>query len=94
MYSSILAGILIAMGCIAYLTVGGILGAFMFSFGLLVILRLRLDLYTGKVGLLVINEINLRKLASIYAGNLLGTGFIACLFAITERGQILSEQAY
>lgn len=94
MYSSILAGMLIAMGCITYLTVGGILGAFMFSFGLLAILRLRLDLYTDKIGLLVTNEMNLRKLVSIYAGNLLGTGFITCLFTITERGQILSEQAY
>lgn len=94
MYSSILAGILIAMGCITYLTVGGILGAFMFSFGLLAILRLRLNLFTGKAGLLATNEMNLRELVSIYAGNLLGTGFIACLFAITENGQTLSKQAY
>lgn len=94
MYSSILAGILIAMGCITYLTIGGVLGAFMFSFGLLAILRLGLDLYTGKAGLLATNEIDLRKLVSIYAGNLLGTGFIACLLSITEKGQILSEQAY
>lgn len=32
--------------------------------------------------------------SSILAGMLIAMGCIACLFAITERGQILSEQAY
>lgn len=48
--NSILAGIAISIGCIAYLMVNrGPLGAVLFSVGLFIICTLRLNLFTGKV---------------------------------------------
>ena len=48
--SAIMAGICISIGCIAFLTVGGLYGAILFSFGLLSVVHYRLKLYTGTVG--------------------------------------------
>lgn len=49
---SILAGMMIAIGGIINLSIGGIAGALLFSMGLLTILTLRFELFTGKAGLL------------------------------------------
>lgn len=47
---SIYAGIMIGLGGIAYLAVqGGLLGAFLFSIGLISVIEFDLNLYTGKV---------------------------------------------
>ena len=48
--SSILAGMFISLGCIVNLTVGGYLGAILFSFGLLSVVHYKLKLYTGTIG--------------------------------------------
>lgn len=74
MIQSILAGLMIALAAGIYLVVGGPLGAFLFSFGLLTILRFQFYLFTGKAGLLVQNKISLTKLSEIYLGNFLGCG--------------------
>lgn len=52
MMVSILAGMLITLGAILYLTIGNVVGAIMFSLGLLTILYFKLELFTGKAGLL------------------------------------------
>ena len=52
MIRSILAGLTIALAAGIYLVVGGPLGAFMFSLGLLTILHFQFYLFTGKAGLL------------------------------------------
>lgn len=50
---SILAGILIGLGVIINLqSENPIIGALLFSFGLLTIIRMQLNLYTGKIGFL------------------------------------------
>lgn len=50
-FSSIIAGFLIGLGVIICAqTTPAILGAFLFSFGLLTIIKLKLHLYTGKIG--------------------------------------------
>lgn len=49
---SLLAGFLISMGGIIYTKVGGVAGAVLFSLGLLAVLSLRLELFTGKIGFL------------------------------------------
>ena len=52
-FNSIIAGLLIGLGVIINTqTQPPILGAFLFSFGLLTIIHLKLPLYTGKVGFL------------------------------------------
>ena len=90
---SILAGIMIAIGGIVYLEVGGIIGAFLFSMGLLAVLNFKLELFTGKAGLLATNEIDWRDLSRIWIGNFIGTLITASVMASTSKGAILAEKA-
>lgn len=49
MYNSLYAGLCISIGCVAYMKTGrGLLGAVLFSLGLLTVMALKYDLYTGK----------------------------------------------
>lgn len=73
---SLLAGIFIGLGAIVYLRVGGLAGAFLFSVGLIAVLRFEAELFTGKAGLLATREINIRKLIEIWIGNFFGTFLI------------------
>ena len=51
------AGVLISMGGIAYLAIPDkIIGAFIFSLGLLTVCLYSFNLYTGKVGYLLVNK--------------------------------------
>lgn len=77
MYLSILAGIFISLGCIVYLSVGSIAGALLFAVGLCAVLHFKAELFTGKVGLWVTNQITPYKLGQIYIGNLIGCLFMA-----------------
>ena len=90
---SIVAGMMIAIGGIIYLTLSGLEGALLFSMGLLTILCLKLELFTGKAGLLATKEIKPRKLLEIWIGNFLGTGAIAFLLITTPKGILLAEEA-
>ena len=90
---SILAGIMIAIGGIVYLEVGGIIGAFLFSMGLLAVLNFKLELFTGKAGLLATNEIDWYSLGRIWIGNFIGTLITASVMASTSKGAILAEKA-
>lgn len=76
MSMSILAGIFIGLGAIAYINVGGIAGAFLFSVGLLAVLRFQAELFTGKADLLSKRLINIENLCGIWAGNFCGTYLI------------------
>ena len=69
---SILAGILISIGGIAYMSVGGVIGAILFSLGLMTIVTFKYDLFTGKAGLLATGEISAFELSFIWFGNLIG----------------------
>jgi formate/nitrite transporter FocA (FNT family) len=90
---SILAGMMIAIGGIIYLTLSGIEGALLFSMGLLTILCLKLELFTGKAGLLATREIKLGKLFEIWIGNFLGTWILSFLLIFTPKGVVLAEKA-
>ena len=90
---SIIAGMMIAIGGTIFLTIGGLEGALLFSMGLLTILCLKLELFTGKAGLLATKEIKPRKLLEIWIGNFLGTGIIAFLLITTPKGIFLAEEA-
>ena len=70
---SILAGICIGLGGAIYLKLGGVIGAIMFSFGLLTVVHFKLPLYTGTAGFIKLNKLEeYRKLLHIFAGNILG----------------------
>ena len=90
---SILAGMMISMGCIVYLICGGPIGATLFSVGLLTILVFKFELFTGKAGLLATNEITGRKLLDIWCGNFVGTLITAFVIYITPKGVELSALA-
>jgi formate transporter len=84
---SFLAGILISIGCVVYLMCQNkIAGSFLFSFGLFAIVNMGLNLYTGKIGYLLINK-NLKYVLNLcitLAGNFLGTLFVAVLIRQTR----------
>ncbi len=80
------AGILISIGGIAYLAIENkIVGSFIFSFGLLTICIYSFNLYTGKVGYILVNKINyLIELVLSLIGNFLGTFAVGSLMRLTR----------
>ena len=90
---SIVAGMMIAIGGIIFLTLSGLEGALLFSMGLLTILCLKLELFTGKAGLLATKEIKPGKLLEIWIGNFIGTLGMALMLLLTPRGAELSNKA-
>ena len=76
--SSILAGICIAFGGIAYLKVGGLAGAILFTFGLLTVVHYKLKLFTGTAGFFEIKK-DLYNLFIIIFGNIVGTSIVALM---------------
>lgn len=97
-FKSILSGFLIGVGGCTYLSINPLLGAFLFSLGLLTILNFSLPLYTGRIGFLfdksedkLISKI--LKLVTIWIGNLIGTLIAATLFLSTRIGSQLVEVA-
>lgn len=69
--SSILAGVAIAIGTIAYLQVGGVIGAFIFAIGLLTITQFNLHLFTGKVSYITSYK-EIPYILTVIVGNLIG----------------------
>lgn len=90
---SIVAGMMIAIGGTIFLTLNGLEGALLFSMGLLTILCLKLELFTGKAGLLATREIAPGKLIEIWFGNFVGSWIIAFLLIMTPRGIELTNKA-
>ena len=84
--SAFLAGALIAMGCGIYtLSGGGVVGALLFCLGLLTICHFKLDLFTGKVGFMLIEDkIQWGKLLIILIGNLVGAVFMGTFLGYTD----------
>lgn len=68
---AILAGVCIAIGAILYLTLGGVVGAVLFSIGLFSILLLKLKLYTGAIGYIKTYK-EIPTMGLIILGNLIG----------------------
>ena len=54
------AGLLISLGAMAYLSVGGLGGAFLFAIGLIGVIICESYLFTGKMVLLYNNYVDLR----------------------------------
>ncbi len=83
---AILAGICIGLGGTVYLSVDNpVVGAALFSIGLLTILGYGFNLFTGKVGYLLDNELSyIGTLMLIWVGNLIGTGLVALFLSFTR----------
>ena len=75
---SLLAGVCISIGGIVYLKVGGVAGAILFAFGLLAVVNLGLNLFTGKSQFVWNPDREAyRWIGSILAGNIFGCILVA-----------------
>lgn len=91
---SIFAGIMIGIAGTVYLRVdNNIVGALLFSIGLLVICMYGMNLYTGKIGYILINKLNyIYELLITILGNFIGTFLVARLVLFT-RFKSVSDKA-
>lgn len=93
--SAALAGVSIALGGTAYLSLENkVVGALFFTVGLFVICIFRLHLFTGKVCYVFDNPpAYALDLIFIWLGNLAGTGLAALALRLTRVGPALAEKA-
>lgn len=84
------AGIMIGIGAVAYLSnQNPIAGSFFFSIGLLMICMYGMNLYTGKVGYILVNKIDyLYELFISLLGNFIGTFTVGKLVLLTRINNI------
>lgn len=78
--SAILAGICISLGGAVFLKVGGIIGAVLFTFGLLSVVHYKLKLYTGTAGFFDPSGKEWIELVIIILGNIFGCFVLAMLY--------------
>ena len=82
---AIFAGIAISFGCLAFLTMGNLIGPVLFTFGLITVIHYKLSLYTGSVGFLELIGFNKEILANwktillIILGNIVGCLIVAII---------------
>ena len=80
---SIIAGVLIGIGAYAYASIANkVLGAFIFSIGLISVFALQAHLFTGKIGGL--NKNNWKDLIWMLIGNLIGIALVVLIAAPKE----------
>ena len=86
----IYAGILIGIGVVAFLSLKNpIAGSFFFSIGLLTICMYGMNLYTGKIGYILINKFEyVYELLLSLIGNFIGTFFVGKVMLLTRFSSI------
>lgn len=87
---SILAGICISLGGVAFLKVGDIIGAVLFSFGLITVVCYKMKLYTGVSGFVETKK-DWIELPVIIIGNIVGCALVAA--AIKSAAPELIDKA-
>ena len=83
----LLSGILIAFGAFAYVTIGGPLGALLFSFGICAIVGLNLKLYTGIAG----TDTKFKEKLLVLYYNICGGAIGAVLLLLTVNNEQFLE---
>lgn len=91
--SAILAGICISLGGAVFLKVGGIIGAVLFTFGLLSVVHYKLKLYTGTAGFFDPSGKEWIDLVLIILGNIVGCFLLASLFTQTTPDSVSVAEA-
>ena len=84
---SLLSGIAIGIGATVYVSVGGVVGAILFAFGLITIISYRWSLYTGLAGF-VANRADAVNLLPIIVFNSLGC-YIAAVAVAYGRPELI-----
>ena len=85
------AGIMIGMGGIAYLAIPNkMVGSFIFSIGLLTVCMYSLNLYTGKIGYILVNKLSyVVELLISLLGNFVGTFLVGNLMRLTRFNNLI-----
>lgn len=91
---SIIAGMLIGIGCIVYLQIGGVAGALLFAVGLLSIIEYGGLLFTGQAGKLSDGSRRWDELVGIWFGNALGTLIMFIIVMFNLQNLKLIEMAH
>lgn len=92
MNGAVFAGMMISIGALVYNRCeNNIIGAFLFSFGLLAILNFDGLLYTGKVGYLEFNKNSIFQLIAILCYNITGVSIIA-LITINDTSTVFMNK--
>ncbi len=91
----ILSGVMLCIGCAVNLSVElRPLGAFLFSLGLFVIIRLKFGLYTGKAGYMAVRPLRyVCEVILTLAGNIIGAAAGGALLNITRFSEMFSNGA-
>jgi len=89
----IYAGILIGIGGVAYLSINdNIVGSFLFSIGLLTICMYGMNLYTGKIGYVLVNKLTyVYELFLSLVGNFIGTFIVGNVMRLTRQTALISK---
>ena len=90
----IFAGLMIGIGGTIYLSLDNkMVGSFLFSIGLLMICMYNMNLYTGKIGYIVVNKKSyLIELLLTLIGNFIGT-YILAFCMLSSRFSSISDKA-
>lgn len=88
---SLLAGMMIAIGCICFLRLGGPVGAVLFSVGLATIINYKFLLFTGQAGRVAKRELRLRDVGLIWLLNFVGVFLIGGLIQFTPYKNEIRE---
>ena len=89
--SSIIAGLLIAIGGFVFLKVGGIVGACLFTFGLLGVIHYQVHLFTGRSGYVNSASDVFLLFTAVLFGNVLGCYLVSLL--VTETAMVEAASA-
>ena len=89
--SSIIAGLLIAIGGFVFLKVGGIVGACLFTFGLLGVIHYQVHLFTGRSGYVNSVSDTFLLFTAVLFGNVLGCYLVSLL--VTETAMVEAASA-
>lgn len=84
-YLAVLAGIMISIGCIVFLSIENkIIGSLLFTTGLLTVLVFKLNLFTGKAPYICKNDLNYSIfIVVVWFGNFIGVAITAFLIRNT-----------
>ena len=78
------ASLLIGLGDYVLLKIGSPLGPFLFAFGLLGVCVLKLNLFTGKCGFLIADNLKISELLTILVSNLIFGYLIGAVFGLID----------
>lgn len=85
--SSIFAGVAISIGTLVYLNTQGVIGSLLFSIGIIMVCKLNLSLYTGKVSY-ISGVTDLPYILTILIGNIIGASILVA-FPFPESYNII-----